>query len=343
MSKKVILLFGGNSEERLVSVASAQNLAANYDFSEFVFQDKSEKLYSVSREELMRHADVFTKEFVPATNALAITLEQFAESLTGKVLFLALHGAQGENGKLQGMLESKMVCFTGAGAEASRLAFEKHLAKEVMAHTGNLLPEQIRFNSALVFQQKPALEKLLAKHGKIVLKPTSSGSSFGLFMAGNIKELDALLPQIEKSEFKSYLAENFISGRELTVGVMQDGSELLALPASEIILNEGRAFDYEGKYLGAGSTEITPAKLSDAELLSAQRLALDAHLAFGAYGYSRTDMILTEKGPYFLETNTLPGLSKPSFFPQQLLAADIGFKHFIEAQIILAERRYEAD
>jgi D-alanine-D-alanine ligase len=76
-------------------------------------------------------------------------------------------------------------------------------------------------------------------------------------------------------------------------------------------------------------------------LQAAQKLAVEAHLAFGCYGYSRTDMILTAEGPYFLETNTLPGLSRPSFIPQQLLAADITFKSFIEAQLHLAEHRYD--
>ena len=343
MKKNAVLLFGGNSEERLVSVASAQNLASHYDFSEFIFQDKSEKLYSIKRDELMAHSDVFTKEFSPSVPPLNVSLNEFAGALGEKILFLALHGAQGENGNLQAMLEEKMVFFTGAGSEASRLAFEKNLAKEVIGHTGNLLPEQIKFASRQADSQQAALEKFLLKHKKIVLKPTSSGSSFGLFVVTGAEELSAALVQIANSEFKTYLVENFIKGRELTVGVMQDENDLLALPASEIILSEGHSFDYEGKYLGKGSTEITPAKLTESELLAAQKLALDAHLAFAAYGYSRTDMILTENGPYFLETNTLPGLSKPSFFPQQLLAAGISFKHFIEAQITLAERRYEAD
>jgi D-alanine-D-alanine ligase len=137
--------------------------------------------------------------------------------------------------------------------------------------------------------------------------------------------------------------ENFITGRELTVGVTQIENDLVALPASEVILNEGRSFDYNGKYLGSGTTEVTPASLTEAELEAAQRLAIEAHLAFHCYGYSRTDMILAADGPYFLETNTLPGLSKPSFVPQQLLAADIPIKTFIEEQIRLAEIRYETD
>jgi D-alanine-D-alanine ligase len=343
MSKKVILLFGGSSEERLVSVASAQNLAAQYSFSELIFQDKKESLYKVSESELFSHQNVFVNEFVPKTAAFAPGLPEAVDYLKDKIVFMGFHGSQGENGEVQSLFEKNRIAFTGSGSEASHTAFEKNLAKEVMSNTDNLMAEEIKFHVNEIDNLTVKFEKFFSKHKKIVIKPTSSGSSFGLHIVESPEKLKQVLNEIKSSGFPVYLMESFISGRELTVGVTQIENDLVALPASEVVLNEGRSFDYNGKYLGTGTTEITPASLTDAELEAAQRLAVEAHLAFHCYGYSRTDMILAKDGPYFLETNTLPGLSKPSFVPQQLLAADIPIKSFIEEQIRLAEVRYEAD
>ncbi len=343
MKNDVVLLFGGNSEERLVSVASAQNLARQFSFSEFIFQDNSERLFKVTDEELFQHADVFVKEFKPAKPAFAESLNEALDYFKNKVVFLGWHGAHGENGEIQFLFETHKIIFTGSGSESSQNAFEKNQAKEIISNTDIKIPLEIKFENSQTEILRSQFEKFLNQHKKIVFKPTASGSSYGLHIVSDVEKLNQALELIKKDSFKSYLVENFINGRELTVGVVQMADELIALPASEIILNEGSAFDYEGKYLGTGATEITPANLTSSELEVVQKLALDAHIALGCYGYSRTDLILTTDGAYFLETNTLPGLSKPSFLPQQLLAADIPFKNFIEAQINLARHRYETD
>lgn len=343
MSKKVILLFGGSSEERLVSVASAQNLAAQYEFSDLIFQDKKDALYKVSSEELFSHQNVFVTEFTPNEKPFAVNLQCAVDYLKDKVVFMGYHGSQGENGEVQLLFETHKICFTGSGSAASRTAFEKNLAKDVMSNTNNLMAEEIKFGIKEIGGLTAKFEKFQQKHKKIVIKPTSSGSSFGLHIVETPEQLSKALDEIKNSEFPVYLMENFIKGRELTVGVTQIGNDLVALPASEVVLSEGRNFDYNGKYLGTGTKEITPASLTDAELEAAQKLAIESHIAFHCYGYSRTDMILAADGPYFLETNTLPGLSKPSFIPQQLLAADISVKNFIEEQIRLAEMRYESN
>ena len=341
MSQKTILLFGGNSEERLVSVASAQNLASQYNFSQLIFQDFKQRLFEVSLVELNQHKDVFKTEFVPKSQALAENLEAGVQIFENALVFLGYHGSQGENGEVQKLFENNQICYTGSGSQASKQAFEKNLAKEVMGNTSAKMAQEFHLKVENLESLKPKLIKFLAQHKKIVMKPTSSGSSFGLHIVDSAEKLETALVEIQKSGFSLYLVESFIKGRELTVGVTQSDDELIALPASEVVVTEGHSFDYDGKYLGTGSKEITPANLTEDELLAAQQLALEAHLAFGCYGYSRTDMILTAEGPYFLETNTLPGLSKPSFIPQQLLAADITFKSFIEAQLHLAEHRYD--
>jgi D-alanine-D-alanine ligase len=130
-----------------------------------------------------------------------------------------------------------------------------------------------------------------------------------------------------------------VTGTELTVGVVDDRSGTRALPASEVRVEAGRAFDYEGKYLGKGTREITPAEVAAEVSQAAQRVALAVHRALGCEGYSRTDVICGANGAVFLEINTLPGLTRMSFIPQQLAAEGTAMRAFLEEQIALARRR----
>ena len=336
-----ILLFGGNSEERLVSVASAQNLAEQYSFAKLLFQAPDEKVYEVGPAELRAHRDSFVKEFQPeSTKPMANNLTEAIPFLKGHTLFLGYHGSQGEDGQVQKLFESHGIAFTGSGSQASHDAFDKHLAKKIIQKTSVKTAISFEFNLKNRVTQKTQLETFLKNHRKMVMKPTTSGSSFGLQIVGNEAQLEAALQQMQTLPFETYLVENFITGRELTVAVANIDGKMQALPASEVVLNEGHSFDYNGKYLGAGTTELTPAPISEAQMKAAQQVALESHQALGCYGYSRTDMILAEDGIYFLETNTLPGMTKASFVPQQLTAAQMKLSDFIARQLKLAELRY---
>lgn len=337
-----ILLFGGNSEERMVSVASAQNLSTQYSFSKLLFQAPDELIYEISVHELQNHRDVFTQEFKPENvRPIARNLVEALPLLNGQTVFLGYHGSQGENGEVQKLFEENKIAFTGSGAQASHDAFDKNKAKKIIAGTSIKMAPSFELSFKKWPEQQAQLESFLSLHKKIVLKPVSSGSSFGLQIVHSLESLRASLEEMKKLPFDHYLAEAFIRGRELTVGVVDLAGELQALPASEVVLNEGHSFDYNGKYLGAGTTELTPAPLNANEMKKAQRVAIEAHRALGCFGYSRTDMILSGEDVYFLETNTLPGLSKPSFVPQQLRAAGLTVERFISRQIELAVRRFK--
>jgi D-alanine-D-alanine ligase len=175
-------------------------------------------------------------------------------------------------------------------------------------------------------------------HPRWVLKPQADGSSHGLIHLKGLDEVEAAAKALAGFQLQ-YLAEVFIEGRELTVGVVEDEGGPTALPVSEVRLIPGGAFDYAGKYLGTGTEEITPAQLTDAEREAAQALGVLTHRAVGCAGYSRTDMILTASGPVLLEINTLPGMTKASFIPQQLAAAKREVRAFLEQQLALARRR----
>jgi D-alanine-D-alanine ligase len=173
------------------------------------------------------------------------------------------------------------------------------------------------------------------------MKPIANGSSVGLRIIDREGDIDEAARAATQAPDKRFMAEPFVRGRELTVGVVDFSGRPEPLPASEIVLEKGHRFDYDGKYLGRGSTEITPAALSPTDAAACQAAAVRAHEALGCYGYSRTDMILCDDGrdPVFLETNTLPGLSRSSFIPQQLRAAGWTLDAFVDRQLELARLR----
>jgi D-alanine-D-alanine ligase len=330
-----VILFGGSSEERLVSVASAQNISTVIPESALWFWTKEGMVHEVTSLELGAHAEAFTKEFSPKSPVKASTLEEALKSITGKTIIIALHGTEGEDGTLQAMLEKMKIPFTGTGAAASEKAFNKAMTKAIARDHGvNVAPELIVENVEPATVKK--LENFLEMNKKIVLKPLANGSSVGLHIINTKQDLEKALPAIKTSGYLPYVSEPFITGREITVGVREDATHAISpLPCSEVRVIQGRQFDYQGKYLGSGVEELTPAPLTKEESEACQKLAMSIHKAIGCKGYSRTDMILTDKGPVLLEINTLPGLSKASFIPQQLRAAGITVRDFFLEQINL--------
>jgi D-alanine-D-alanine ligase len=334
-----ILIFGGRSDERMVSVASAQNLSRQHTFNELWFLNTQSEVFRVSTEELSKHQNPFKIPFVPIAPPFAKSLVETVELLKGKVAFLGFHGTEGEDGEIQKLFEKNKIAFTGSGSEASRVCFEKTRAKAVLAKNGLPVAAQLVLEPNDTHAEK-RLSDFLTSHGKVVVKPVSNGSSIGLHIIENPASLRAALQDIGKSNADTFLAEKFISGRELTVGVAVHHGRLIPLPPSEVLLNAGHSFDYDGKYLGHGTTEITPALITDSEKAAAQDLAMKAHQLLGCYGYTRTDMIFNAEGFVYLETNTLPGVTKASFIPQQLQAAHIEMKDFVLEQLQLAVNRY---
>jgi len=339
MSSDVVILFGGSSSERLVSVASAQNVSAHLPDAEPWFWSKEGAVTRVDRAQLAAHQRPFETEFVPAGPPTWPSLDAAVKAAgQGKVFFLALHGGDGENGVTQRLLEGHGVAFTGSDSRASADAFDKARAKELAAAKGARIAEAISIPPAGATAIAATLTSLLKRAPRWVLKPQADGSSHGLVHLTSPAEVDAAAKTLADLKL-AYLAETFVAGRELTVGVVdgKDGPE--ALPVSEVKLVPGGAFDYQGKYLGRGTEEITPADLSPADWKQAQALGVLTHRAVGCYGYSRTDMILTPDGPVLLEINTLPGMTKASFIPQQLAVAKRSVKDFLDQQLQLARLR----
>ena len=333
----VTILFGGTSNERRVSVASGQNVASVLGEARAWFLAPTGAVFEVDRPDLARFEKPFERDFVPVGPARFATAVEAFESAPGDVYMIALHGGEGEDGTIQRMLEARRIAFTGPGAEASARAFDKEVAKQVASGAGVRIAHSVHLSSRPAVLREELIE-MVRIYGRVVAKPVAGGSSVGLYHVARAADAESAADGIEASG-EAYLVEEFVDGAELTVGVVDGPPGPRALPASEVRLESGRAFDYEGKYLGKGTKEITPAEVPEEVSRSAQNLALRAHAALGCEGYSRTDIIVSKSGPVFLELNTLPGLTRMSFIPQQLAAEGTTLLQFIEGQVDIARRR----
>ena len=330
MKPTIIVLFGGPSDERHVSVASGQNIVRTLGSPLAWFWAPNGAVHDVAVSDLLAHQRPFEVDFVPARPAIFPNIEQALDTLPvdDPVFLLALHGTGGEDGTLQRLFEARGIPFTGSDSEVSAIAFDKARAKELLAG-------KVRMAESRVANDPRELDDvtgdMLLRHARVVLKPLAGGSSRGLFFLGR----GDAVPRVDIP----YIVEQFVEGRELTDGVVDMGGDPFALPVIEIETDPGREFDYAGKYLGSGTREICPANIPDALAREVQAAALAAHIALGCTGYSRSDFVGAADGVYYLETNTLPGLTTASLVPQELASAGIAFRDFLEKQVELAAAR----
>ena len=330
-----LLLFGGPSDERHVSVATAQNVARTLGNALLWFWAPDGAIHDVGLDELLAHQRPFEVDFIPSRPAIWPDLEMALDTLPVEdpVFFLALHGTGGEDGTVQRMLEQRDIPFTGSGSESSALAFDKERGKQAVE--GRLKVAESRVARSAM-EIGPAVRDMLSRHERVVLKPLAGGSSRGLFFLDRNGDADDVV-ETALALGVPYIVEQFIAGRELTVGVADFGDGPRALPVIEVEIDPGFAFDYSGKYLGTGTREICPANIPDDLARAAQKAAVAAHEALGCRGYSRTDLMATADGEvYFLELNTLPGLTAASLVPKELATEGIEMREFLESQISLA-------
>jgi D-alanine-D-alanine ligase len=235
-----------------------------------------------------------------------------------------LHGAAGEDGALRDVLESLAIPFVGSGAAASRLAFDKPVAKELVSQAGLATPACVAIPQS-TFRELGAPAVLDAVVGRLglplVVKPTRGGSSLGTSIVHTAAELPAAMVGAF-AYGDTVLMEQFVAGTEVALGVFERDADLLALSGVEIV-PPGELYDYNARYT-AGTTEFfCPARLDEAVAERAQAMALNVHLLLGLRDWSRTDVIVDDDGtPWFLEVNAAPGMTETSLFPQALLAAE---------------------
>lgn len=240
-------------------------------------------------------------------------------------VFVALHGASGEDGSLRSVLELAGIPYVGSTSTASRLAWDKPAAKALVATAGIATPEWVALPHS-TYRELGAgavLDLVLSRLGlPLMLKPAQGGSALGAVKVGTLQELpEAMISAFAYAD--TVLIEQFINGAELAISVIDGPDGTTALPAVEIVAQSG-VFDYAARYTPGMTEYFTPARLDDRTAARAAEAALTVHRTLGLAGLSRTDAIVADSGAvYFLEVNVSPGMTDTSMLPMSVAAAGL--------------------
>ena len=322
---KVAVLMGGMSAEHDVSINSGRGVAKALEGDRY-----HPMPVVISRE---------GQWTFPGEDAVSI------DGAVGKLcglglgcVFIALHGTFGEDGRIQGLLDLLGLPYTGSGSAASALAMDKIRSKAVVEAQG------IRVAAHAAFDRRswdggPERIAALVKREigfPCVTKAARQGSSVGIDMPRDETGFRAGVPAV--FEFDDHiLVEEYIEGTEVTCSVLEAeaGRGMRALPLTEICPKTAEFFDYEAKYTPGATDEITPARIDAETTQLVQEIALSVHRIVGCKGWSRSDFIIDESGPVWIEVNTVPGLTETSLFPQACAADGISYAEmaglFVEA------------
>ncbi|MBE6207442.1 MAG: D-alanine--D-alanine ligase [Rikenellaceae bacterium] len=300
----IALLAGGNSSEREIALQSAAQ----------IYQALDKERYNIFLIDL-NHRDW---SYTAADDSVwQVDKNDFSITVKGeKTLFdyalILIHGTPGEDGKLQGYLEMMEIPFSSCSMTSSVITFDKMTTKQTLRGKVNLAREVF-----LRRDEEYNGDKIVAELGlPLFVKPNASGSSFGVTRVTKREELEQAV-ELAFTESDEILIEECITGREMGCGVMIAGGKEYIFPITEIIAKNA-FFDYEAKYTAGMSEEITPADITEEVKRELNRMTLEAYRTCRCSGVVRVDFIVTEEGkPYFIELNSIPGMSGGSIVPKQ--------------------------
>jgi len=322
MKKKIALVTGGYSGEAVISYKSAVTIEKNIDTDKW-------DCYKID----INPAGWFY--MVPGGGTVPVDKNDFSITLNGSkinfdAVLIGLHGTPGEDGKLQGYFDCLKIPYTGCDAASSALTFNKRYTVSVAAFSGIKVAKSVLLIKDSLYNPDEIVQNL---QFPVFVKPNNGGSSIGMSKVN--QPSDEIGAAIEKAfkEDDQVLVEEFISGREFTIGVFKSKGKIIPLPITEII-SKKEFFDYEAKYEGA-SEEITPAQVDAAVAEKIRTVAQKIYSVFNCKGIVRIDFIYKESEgePYMLEINTVPGQSAASLVPQQVAAMGWTLKEFYSALI----------
>ena len=336
MKKSIALIYGGNSEEAGISVQSGKNVSGNicreeYDVYEVLLKGVHWRVLNPSGgvvEEGLAERGLEN----PGEVGVEVDKTDFSFVREGKkvkfdMAFIMIHGNPGENGLLQGYLEMMGVPYNTCSAYVSAITFDKHSCKRFIEHAGIKMAKDVFLRRGTAYNAVEIVEELGLP---VFVKPTNGGSSFGITKVKRVEDLEAAV-ELAFREYDSVIIEESIVGRELTNGIYQDGEQLVKLPVTEIVTTR-EFFDYEAKYLGE-SQEICPAQISCELTLRIQETTEKIYRYMGCSGLVRMDYIVHGEEIFFLETNTVPGMTPMSLVPAQVRAAGIPMSKFFSTLI----------
>jgi D-alanine-D-alanine ligase len=325
MKKTILLLAGGDTNEREVSLKTGQSI---YDAID-------KEIYTVVRSDVTSRG-VFIVDEGGAKKDYG--LKELVERFAIDFVYIALHGRFGEDGHIQALLDTAGLSYNGSGLLASAIAFDKDMCYRLMLAEGVEFPAYVRIEMGSESQEN--IQKIITDEidYPCVVKPNTSGSSVGVSIVRHESDLKKALENAWEHDTAA-LVQACIQGKELTCGVMGNTgqTELEALPVVEIKPHEGKFFDYQEKYSQEGAQEVCPAQIAEELTKRVQEVSLHVHEALGCRGLTRSDFMFDEETQtvYFLEINTLPGQTKTSLCPKEAKAAGMSYEEFVQKQIEL--------
>ncbi len=307
---RLALLSGGISSERQVSLNSGKQ----------VFDALDKDKYDITL-------------YDPRTDLKQIVID--ADKIDAALIIL--HGPFGEDGTVQGLLDLLGIPYQGAGVLGSAIAMHKLVSKRLYKGAGIPTPDYLSFSMTDTIDPVKIINTL---NLPLVIKPACAGSSVGMTIVRAPEDFqDAVKLGFQHDD--TLIIEKYIKGIELTCGVLGN-EELEALPIIEIIPEAGHEFfDYHAKYTAGATREICPARIDDDITKKVQELAIKAHQALFLKGYSRTDMILDNQNVSVLETNTIPGMTATSLYPQSAQVAGYSFTKVLDKLILLSIKEHK--
>jgi len=317
MKKTIALVTGGFSGEAVISYKSAVTIQNNLDGNKFnVYKiDVNPEGWFYENTDGTR-IEIDKNDFTLSVNNNKIVFD---------AVFIGMHGTPGEDGKLQGYFDTLGIPYTSCDAATSAITFNKRYTVAVASFSGIHVAKSILLIKDRFGSPDEVVQKLKFP---VFVKPNNGGSSIGMSKVN--QPSDELGAAIEKAfkEDDQVLIEEFIKGREFTIGVFKTKENIIALPMTEVV-SKKEFFDYEAKYEGA-STEVTPAKVEEAVAEKIRETAKKIYSLFNCRGVVRIDFIYNEEegNPYMLEINTIPGQSEASIVPQQVKAMGWSLKEF---------------
>lgn len=326
MKKKIAVVFGGDSGEFDVSVRSGEVVLNHLDREQF---DPYPILVRGGRFSYTAPSGI---EFLVDKNDF--TLDAGGSKVHFDAVFNAIHGTPGEDGKLQGYLEMLRIPVTSCDSGTSALTFNKFFCNRFVASLGQRVARSFLAGPD---EDAATIDTERQVRYPVFVKPNRGGSSVGTSKVNNAGDLPKALADALREDSQA-LVEEFIPGREITCGVIPWKGKIIALPLTEIVSRK-EFFDYEAKYLGM-SEEITPAQIPEDIAGECANSSVMIYKEMNCRGIVRCDYIFNDAGLYFLEINTVPGLSEASIVPQQARETGISLKElFTEVLLDALTRR----
>ncbi|MBN2806954.1 MAG: D-alanine--D-alanine ligase [Prolixibacteraceae bacterium] len=319
-SKHIAIVGGGDSSEYVVSIKSSSNILNQIDrtrFTPWMIRIRFDEWVVLDGDEIIAHVD--KRDF---------SFEINQQRIKPAYAYIMIHGTPGEDGVLQGYFDLLKIPYSGCGVYASALTFHKYYCDNFLRAFNIKMADSRYFRKGDPIDPQQLAEAIGLP---MFIKPSAGGSSFGVSKVKRVEDIPAAV-EAAYHESGDCLVESFVDGMELAVGACRiDGKVLPFLPTE--VIPKGEFFDYDSKYEVGGATEITPARIPDAQLKACQDLTVKIYELIGCKGIVRIDFILKNNEFYFLEVNTIPGMTQTSFIPQQLKAMGMNLSGVL-AQII---------